>query len=120
MRGRDDGFGVEVEGDAENVGVFDVEEIVVVQVIRLAAERAADDLFTEELGAEGADADDVGDGVGVPAFGEHGDRDDAADLFAELAFLADGVHDFAEEVLVLDAVGLFAGWTPVEMRRHTG
>ena len=46
----------------------------------------------------------MGDGVGVPAFGQHRDGDDAADGAAELAGLADGVHDLAEQVLVGDVV----------------
>ncbi len=75
-----------------------------VQVVGLAAQRATDDLLAEELRAEGADAEDVGDGVGVPAFGQHRDRDDAADGAAELARLADGVHDLAEQLLVGDVV----------------
>ena len=46
----------------------------------------------------------MGDGVGVPAFGEHRDRDDAADGAAELAGLADGVHDLAEQFLIGDVL----------------
>ena len=80
-----------------------------------AAQAAADDLLAEELGAEGADAEDVGDGVGVPALGEHRDRHDAADLLAELARLADGVHHLAQQVLVGELVGVAAG----EARRGT-
>ena len=75
-----------------------------VEVVGLAAQRAADDLLAEELGAEGADAEDVGDGVGVPALGEHRDGDDAADGAAELAGLADRVHDLAEQFLIGDVV----------------
>ena len=52
---------------------------IVVGVVRLAAQRAADDLLAEELRAEGADAQHVRDGPGVPALGEHRDGDDAAD-----------------------------------------
>ena len=66
-------------------------------VVAEAAERAADDLLAEERGAEGAQAEDVGDGVGVPALGQHADRDDAADLLAEPALAADGVHHLAQE-----------------------
>ena len=51
-----------------------------VQLVGLPAQRAADDLLAEKLRAERADAEDVGDGVGVPAFGQHRDGDDAADL----------------------------------------
>ena len=50
----------------------------------------------------------MGDGVGVPAFGEHGDRDDAADGIAEAALFADGVHDLPEEILVGEVLGLAA------------
>ena len=46
----------------------------------------------------------MGDGVGVPAFGEHRDGDDAADGTAKLAGLANGVHDLAEQFLVGDVV----------------
>ena len=75
-----------------------------VEVVGLAAQRAADDLLAQELGAEGANAEDVGDGVGVPAFGEHRDGDDAADGAAQLAGLADGVHHLAEQFLIGDVV----------------
>ena len=51
---------------------------------------------------------DMGDGVGIPAFGEHGNRDDAADGFAEAAFFADGVHDFPQQILIGEVFGLTA------------
>ena len=105
LRRRDDRLGGEVERHAEDVGVLGVEQAVFVQVVRLATERAADHLLAEKLRAEGADAEDVGDGVGVPAFGEHGDRHDAADAGAELVLLADRVHDLAQQLLVGDVLG---------------
>ena len=77
-----------------------------VQVVGLAAQRAPDDLLAQKLRAEGANAENMGDGVGIPAFGEHRDGDDAADRTAKLAGLADGVHDLAEQFLVGD---VFAG-----------
>ena len=95
-------LGGEVEGDAHDVGIFDVEQAVLVQLIGLAAQAAADHLLAQELGAEGADAEDVGDGVGVPAFGQHRHRDDAADLLAEPARAADGVHHLAQQLAVAD------------------
>jgi hypothetical protein len=58
------------------------------------------------LGSEGADAEDMGDGVRVPALGEHRDGDDAADLLAKLVRLPHRVHHFAEEVLVGEVLGL--------------
>ena len=100
LRGSDDGPGREVEGDPEHVGVLDVEHAVFVQVVGLPAKRAADHLLTQELGAEGPDAEDVGDGVRVPALGQHGDGDDAADASSQAVLLADGVHDFAKELLI--------------------
>ena len=104
LRRRDDRLGGEVEGNAEDVGIFDIEEPFLVQVVGLAAEGAADDLLAQQLRAEGADAENVGDRVGIPALGEHGNRDDAADGAAELAGLADGVHDFAQQFLVGDVL----------------
>ena len=49
-----DGAGGEVEWDAKDIGVFDAKNAFLVQFIGVAAERAADDLFAKELGAEGA------------------------------------------------------------------
>ena len=71
--GGDHGTGREVERDAEHVGVLDVEEVVLVQVVGLPAQRPADDLLAQELGAEGAHAQHVGDGAGIPALGQHRD-----------------------------------------------
>ena len=73
------------------------------------SQAAADHLLAEKLRAEGPDAENVGDGVGVPSLGEHGDADHALDVFAELAGLADGVHHFAEQVFVGEAFGVAAG-----------
>jgi hypothetical protein len=56
----------EVEGNAEDVGVFDVEEIIDVELVGLAAKSAADDLLAEELSAERADAENMGDGIRHP------------------------------------------------------
>jgi hypothetical protein len=84
LRRRDHRLGVEVERDAQHVGVLDVEQTVVRSARSgLAAQRAADDLLAQQLGAEGAHAEHVGDGVGVPAFGEHRHRDHAADRVAQ-------------------------------------
>ncbi len=91
----DDGLGCEIKGDAEDVRVLGIEEPLLVEVVGPAAERPLDDLLAEKLGAEGADTEDVGDVVGVPPFGEHGNRDDAADVAPERAGFADGVHDLA-------------------------
>jgi hypothetical protein len=71
---------------------FGVDEVVA------AAQGAAGDLLAQQLRAEGAQPHDVGDGVGVPAFGQHGHGDDAADVGAQGIRLADGVDDFAQQV----------------------
>ena len=105
LRRGDDRLGGEVERDAEDVGVLDVEQIVFVELVRLAPQRAADHLFAEQLRAERADAEDVRDVVGVPSFGEHRDRHDAADRRAELVLLADRVHHLAQQLLVGDVLG---------------
>ena len=67
LRWGENGLGREVEGNAEDVCVFDAEEIFIIEVVGLAAQRASDDLFAEELGAKSSDAEDVGDGVRIPA-----------------------------------------------------
>jgi len=68
LRWSDDRFGGEVEGDAENVGVFDIEQAltraVFIQIVRLAAQSASDNLFAKELRSEGAHAQNVRDGIG--------------------------------------------------------
>ena len=48
------------------------------------------------------------DGVGVPAFGEHGHRHDTSNRLAQTAFLAHGVHNFPQQFLVGKALGLLA------------
>ena len=70
----------------------------------MAAKRASDDLFAEELGAKSADAENMGDGVRIPAFRQHGHGDDTADGAAELAVLAHGVHDLTQQLLIADVV----------------
>ena len=107
LRLHDDGLAGEVERDAEHVGVLDVEEPgPVVEVVRLAPERASDDLLAQKLRAERPYAEHVGHGAGVPALAEHRDRHDAPHLFAEAAGHADGVHDLAQQVLVREPLGL--------------
>src|SRR6185437_14707291 len=56
LRRGDDRLGGEVERNAEHVGVLDVEKVFFVELIRLAAQSAADDLFAQKLRAESANA----------------------------------------------------------------
>ena len=69
----------------------------VVQLIGIAAQSTPDDLFAEKLGAESPDAENVGDRVGIPTFGQHGYGNDTADLFPKPILLADRVHHLAEK-----------------------
>ena len=57
---RHDRLGGEVEGNAQDIGVFHVEQVLLVEVVGLAAQGAADDLFAEKLGAEGPHAQEHG------------------------------------------------------------
>jgi len=56
LRWRHDRLGGEIEGDAEYVRILDVEEPVLVQLVGLAAQGAADDLLAQQLGTEGTHA----------------------------------------------------------------
>ena len=100
------GFAVKSKGMPKTSAYSTLKESFFVQVVRLATQRAPNDLLAEELGAEGANAENMGDGIGVPSLGEHRDGDDAADGTAKLSGLADSVHDLAEQFLVGD---VFAG-----------
>src|SRR5690349_5764908 len=103
-RRRDDRLVREIERNAENVGIFDIEQLRLVEIVGLAPKTTTDDLLTKELRAEGAHTENMRDGVGVPTLGQHRNRDDAADRFAELPRLADRVHDFAQQLLVGDVL----------------
>ena len=76
------------------------------QFVGLAAQRTADHLLAEKLRTECPEAQHVGDRVRVPALGEHGDGDHAADAAAQTARLADGVHRFAQQILLGEFLGL--------------
>ena len=46
----------------------------------------------------------MGDGVRIPAFGEHGHRNHAANRIAQTTYLAHRVHHLAQQVLLADAL----------------
>ena len=48
----------------------------------------------------------MGDGVGVPAFSQHGNRHHTPNRLAQAPRLADGVHDFPKQILVSNFLGL--------------
>ena len=79
----------EIERDAQDVGIFGIEQLVpvgadiVAELIGLPTQAASHHLLAQKLGAEGAHAEDVGHRVGVPAFREHRDRHHATHLFAQ-------------------------------------
>ena len=91
--------------DAAFVGRGFAVLVVALEVITLPAQRASGNLFAKELRAEFTDAADVRDRVRIPAFGEHGNGDDAADVRAERVAFADGVDDFAQDLGIFDAFG---------------
>ena len=49
-------LGCKIERDAQDVGIFDVEQPVVIQIIRLSAKRSANNLLTEQLRSERTNA----------------------------------------------------------------
>ena len=108
LRRGDHGLRSEVEGDAQHIGVLDVEQVFLVEVVGLAPERAPDRLLAQQLGTERPHAEHVGDGVRVPSLGQHRHRDHAADRVAERARLPDGVHHFTKQLLVGDVVSVTA------------
>jgi hypothetical protein len=69
-------------------------------VIAHPPEATSYDLLAKELGAESPDTQDVGDGVGVPPFGQHGDADHTPDGLPQFAGLADRVHNLPEDLVV--------------------
>ena len=73
-----------------------------------APQRPPHHLLAEQLRAERAYAENMRDGVGIPALGEHGDADDTLNVFAELAGLADRVHHLAQQVFVSEILGIAA------------
>ncbi|CPK41295.1 Uncharacterised protein [Bordetella pertussis] len=106
---RDDNrLGCEVEGDAKYVGILHVEEALLVQFIGLAAQGTANHLFTQQLGAERTNTKDVSHRIGIPTFREHGHRHHAADLLAQAALLANGVHHLAQQFAVTQILSLAA------------
>ena len=88
--------GVDFPAIARGKAVF----VVAVQIVIHAAQRPPRDLFAEQLRAERPQPHDMRDRVRVPAFGQHGHRDDAAHVSAQFAGRADRVDDFAEHVAV--------------------
>jgi hypothetical protein len=57
------------------------------------------------LRSKGADAQNVSHRTGIPTFGEHRNRDHAADGGAKVAGFADRVHELAQEFLIRNVVG---------------
>ena len=109
--------GGEVEGDTQHVGVFHVEQAVIVQIVRLATQSATDHLLAQQLSSEGPHAQDVGDGAGVPPFGQHGNGHYAADLPTQSAFFADSVHHLSEQFGVGNVVRRLAVAGPFQALR---
>ena len=99
----------ERERHAEDFGVFRIEHPFVVERVAHPPQSAADHLLAQKLSPEGSHAENVRDRVRVPTFGQHRHADDALDVLAELPRLADGVHHLAQQVFVLQVVGIATG-----------
>ena len=74
----------------------------------MAAQGAADHLLAEQLGPESSHSEHMRHCIGVPAFAQHGHRDDTAYRVAEPSRFSYGVHDLTEQILVADLLGLAA------------
>src|SRR5215510_6384214 len=48
----------------------------------------------------------MGHSIGIPPFGEHGNRHDATDRLPKPTLFADGVHGFPQQVVVADVLRL--------------
>ena len=92
-----------VIGIGDDVGVLDIEQTLVIHIVALTTQRAANHLLAQQLRPEGANADDMRHRVRVPALRQHRDRDDATDLLSEPAGLADRVHDLAKEIVIRES-----------------
>ena len=58
--------------------ILESEQAVLVEIIRLPSQGPANDLLAQELGLKSTYPEHMRDRVGIPAFGEHRHRDDAA------------------------------------------
>ncbi len=79
LRRRNHRLCVEIKWNTEHVRIFDVEPPFVIQIVRLTTESAPDDLLAEQLRAKCSDAEYVRDRVRIPTFGQHSNRNYAAD-----------------------------------------
>src|SRR6478752_7245588 len=80
------------EWDPVDLSVFRLELVgLLVEGVRPTAKTSAHDLLGEQLRPERSNAEDMGHGVGIPAFGEHRDRHNTTDVLAKPTGLADGI-----------------------------
>ena len=98
--------GDEVERHAVHLGVLGVEPAVVVDGVGASTQRTPDNLLAQQPGTKGTDTENVGDRVGVPTFGEHVHADHAAHALTEATLLANGVHHFAQQVLIVEGLDI--------------
>ena len=108
LRRNHHGLRREIKRHAEHICILHIKQPILVEVVRLAAQRTAYYLFAEQLRSEGAHAHHMADGVGIPSLGEHRNRHNAANRLAKLLWLAYRVHHLAEQILVANVLGLLA------------
>ena len=86
-------LGCEIKRDAKDVGILHIKASRIgIEAVVLAAQGPAHHLLTQQLSTESPHAQDMGDRIGVPAFGEHRHRHHTTNIGAELAGLAHRVH----------------------------
>ena len=96
LRRRNHRLCCKVEGDTEHIGILDTEEVLFIEFIGLTAQCTTYHLLTKQLSTECAHTQYMGDGIGIPAFGQHGDRDHTADRFPKCSRLTNGIHHLSK------------------------
>src|SRR5260370_22033516 len=81
------------EGDPKDVDVFCLEQsCLLVSFIGRSSQASSHDLLTEQLRGECPQTHDVRDGLRVPSFRKHADRDYVLNFFSRLAFATYRIH----------------------------
>ena len=88
---------------AKHIDILGQEQTLLVAFIGNAPQTASNDLFTQQLTGERTQAHDVGHVRGIPALGEHGDRDHVLQPLSRLATLANGIDQGAQLLFLFGA-----------------
>ncbi len=94
------GFDCKIKRYPQDICIFNIKQTIIIKFIRLTAQGTANNLLTKKLGSKGPDSENMGDSIGIPAFIQHGNRDNASDGFTKLPLFANCVHRLPEQILV--------------------